>query len=384
MKIAILTLPLHTNYGGILQAYALQTVLKRMGHNVTVLQKNPDISYPKCVMPFVYFKRILYKIFKNKNIVIDIEKIRKKERSIVQRNTDSFIKKYINLEIVNTLKDISPKQYDAIIVGSDQIWRKPYFCGNWYAPIEDAFLKFTNDWNIKRIAYAASFGISDISKEYTQKNIINCGSLLKLFNAVSVREYDAIDICKNKFRRNAKLVLDPTMLLPKTDYIQIINESTTPKSMGNLFCYLLDSSEFKTKIISKIASDNNLNPFYVGVDTSDRSLPINERIQPHVETWLRGFVDAKFIVTDSFHACVFAIIFNKPFIVIENKYRGNSRIKSLLEFTGLKHHLIQEGDELYMTKDLTLRLNFNKINKLHKESIDFLEQSLNVDNNETI
>ena len=194
MRIAILTLPLHTNYGGILQAYALQTVLTRMGHQVEVLQAPPTFPRNPLLKPLIYGKRIAKKILKDWKTPIFIEQKRKKELPIIRQHTDQFIAENINLRKINSLHEISPNDYDAIIVGSDQIWRKPYFRWMWNSPMKDAYLEFTRGWDIKRIAYATSFGVDDLS-EYIPDEIRQCASALQLFDSVSVREDSGVRLC---------------------------------------------------------------------------------------------------------------------------------------------------------------------------------------------
>ena len=179
MKIGILTLPLHTNYGGILQAYALQTVLERMGHEVCLIEKKRKLlPFPLWKVPFVYGKRILN--LSGDALPVFYEQKINRERPIVGQNTDKFINKYIKRRIVNDYSDIKETDFDAIVVGSDQIWRPKYF-----HEIVHAFLDFTKGWNIKRIAYAASFGTDEW--EYTPQQTERCAKLVKLFDAVSVR-----------------------------------------------------------------------------------------------------------------------------------------------------------------------------------------------------
>lgn len=340
MKIAILTLPLHTNYGGILQAYALQTVLERMGHSVEVLQSDLTVfPHKNWLLPLVYCKRIAKKLLIDKNAPVFIEKRKSKEKSIIEQHTSQFIDKYINLRNLKSLHEIKQDDYEAIIVGSDQIWRKPYFCGMWHTSIKDAFLDFTEDWNIKRIAYAASFGLDNIS-EYSNSDIQKCKKAIQQFDAISVREDSAITICKDNFDVKATHVLDPTMLLAKEDYEALVGQSDVSKSSGDLLCYILDPSEFKCKVISEIADIKLLTPFNVSAEIDNLKLLPQQRVQPPVESWLRGFMDAKFVITDSFHACVFSIIFGKPFIAIGNAGRGMSRFTSLLSTFGLSDCLI--------------------------------------------
>lgn len=339
MKIAILTLPLHTNYGGILQAYALQTILERMGHEVYVIEKEIRITIPFYKMPFCYTKRIIKNIIGRKCSIFYEQKYLK-EQSVIRQNTNKFIVKYIHLIKYKDYSNIKEGEYDAIVVGSDQVWRSKYYD---IKQIEQVYLKFAENWNIKRIAYAASFGTD--KWEYLPEQTKECKKLLKLFDAVSVREDAAVYLCRKYFKIEAQQVLDPTMLLDKEDYINLFKVDKTPKSKGNLLCYILDQTEEKNELIKRIVEEKKLNAFNVKSQSDNRNSPISERIQPPIEQWLRGFYDAEFVITDSFHACVFSILFNKPFIVYGNESRGMSRFNSLLSLFKLNETLITDISE---------------------------------------
>lgn len=367
MRIGILTLSLHTNYGGILQAYALQTVLERMGHEVHVIEKNRrPLSIPIQKMPFCYGKRIVKNIIGRKCPIFYEQKYNR-EQLIIRQNTDKFIKKYIHIAEYDDFSDIKESEYDAIVVGSDQVWRPKYFGLN---QIENAYLKFAEGWNIKRIAYAASFGTDEW--EYTPKQTEECGRLLRMFDVVSVREDSGVDLCKRYFGVDAQHVLDPTMLLGKEDYIKLFTDANTPKSKGNLLCYILDETEEKKALIKHIAAEKGLIPFNVKSQSDDVNSPLSERIQPPLEQWLRGFYDAEFVVTDSFHACVFSILFNKPFIVYGNVDRGLSRFKSLLTMFGLEDRIITNViDEVNSSE-----IDWNRVDRILNDRIILSENFL--------
>lgn len=378
MKIGILTLPLHTNYGGILQAYAFQTVLERMGHEVVVFNTPRRTGLPLWKQPLAYIKRGIKKYFLGKkNIRIFAEEYQKKIYPILSQHTQQFIDKYIHLHNINSLNDIKEDDFDAIVVGSDQVWRPRYFMPMFATGVEDAYLRFAKDWKIKRVAYAASLGTDDW--EYTPEQTKECGNLLRMFDAVTVREESAIRLCKEYFGVEAQHVLDPTMLLDKEDYMKLFESANTPKSSGTLLNYILDETPEKKEIIKKIAKEKNLVPFRVNSRIENPNAPLEERIQPPVEQWLRGFYDAEFVVTDSFHACVFSILFNKPFVVIGNEGRGMARFHSLLNMFGLEDRMI-DVISLY-------RIDFNKIiiydkvysihDKRREDSMKFLINSLN-------
>lgn len=373
MKIGILTLPLHTNYGGILQAYALQTVLERMGHKVSLIETHrKPLKLPLWKAPLSYGKRILKNI-SGHPFPIFYEQKMNRETPIVCQHTDKFIEKYIKQRIVNNYTDVHENDFDAIVVGSDQIWRPKYFPN-----IKTAYLDFTEGWNIKRAAYAASFGTDDW--EYTHKQTKECGRLLQSFDVVSVREISGVDLCRNHFRVQATHVLDPTMLLESEDYIKLIEVADTPKSPGTLLNYILDETPEKTALIEKIAKDKGLVPFRVNSKVENINAPLKERIQPPVEQWLRGFYDAEFVITDSFHACVFSILFNKPFFVIGNTARGMSRFTSLLSMFGLKNRLIHSNSSIYNETNISWQNVMTLLNYNRRKSRDFLLKGLNVSN----
>ena len=369
MKIGILTLQLHTNYGGILQAYALQTVLERMGHEVVVLNKRHHLLLPIWKWPYSYPKRIIQKYILGRGGRVFFESYYNRTYPIVSQNTELFIDKYIHRLKVEDLFVLKEDDFDAFVVGSDQVWRPMFYPGK----IENAYLDFAKDWDIKRIAYAASFGTS--KWEYTKKQTRLCGELLRKFDLISVREESGIGLCHKHFGVKANHVLDPTMLLSTKDYMYLVEKANVKKSKGSLLCYILDEKKSKINLISKLADDMGLIPFHVNSRVEVQNAPLAERIQPPVEQWLRGFMDARMVVTDSFHACVFAIIFNKPFIVIANKERGLARIESLLAMFGLQKALYDCNNKDFDVNNIDWNTINDRLLDLQNYSLDLLKES---------
>lgn len=340
MKIGIITLPLHVNYGGILQAYALQTALKNWGYDSEIIQrKRVRFKLPLWKKILVYTKRAITKyLLRDSSQIIFLEEKYNREYDSVSKNTQNFIRKYILLREINSFEDISETDFGCYIAGSDQIWRPRYFRN-----IENAFFFFAKDWDVKRLSYAASFGTDDW--EYSNDQARLCSSLLTKFNAVSVRELSGIDICSKYLHYdNAKHVLDPTMLLTSGDYLQLLCDDDS-KSDGDLLTYILDETNEKIQVVNKIAEKNGYKPFAVNAKPENINAPLDERIVPPIENWIKGFRDAKFVITDSFHACVFSILFHKPFIVYGNKARGLARFQSLLSMFDLSNRLITSADD---------------------------------------
>ena len=263
MKIGIITLPLHTNYGGILQAYALQTVLERMGHQVDILEE--PLVYKHASLNR-YIRRILKKCV-GKRSIINYEGFMRKWQPRVASNINQFINTYIHRRIVNC-ESLTEGEYDAFIVGSDQVWRPSY-----NQHLEQAFLNFTENWkNVKRIAYAASFGVDNW--EFTEEQTDECKKLIQKFDFVSVREDTAVNLCKEQLGIVATHVLDPTMLLSVDNYQKLIGELKI-SDKPYLFSYLLDESEEKINILKDICNKLNLPVRKIKLENDISKIPIS-------------------------------------------------------------------------------------------------------------
>lgn len=377
MKIGILTQPLYVNYGGILQCYALQKKLQLMGHETVVLQREFLRKYTIGGAILHYAKQIVKLLLGKK--AIWIYNVAEEKRSYAAKHTLVFINKYIKslskkcYTTDELKKEAEFHQLDAIIVGSDQVWRPDY------SPCQlNYFLDFlSNDSKIKRLSYAASFGTDNwmFSPELTKQ----CGELLRKFDAVSVRELSGIDLCKKYFDTDAVQVIDPTMLLNREDYSDLVE---TRKKRGNLFCYILDRTMEKQSAIASIANKSNLVPFEnmpeLEITPSNLYRDIEKCVTPPVEDWISAFMEAEMIVTDSFHGCVFSIIFNKPFWVIGNKARGMARFETLLSQYGLQDRLINPSEVGNI--DVNKPINWDGVNNKRKElqdiAVNFIEKSL--------
>lgn len=371
MKIGILTLPIAENYGGILQSVALYRYLYNQGHDVVLIYKD---SYQ---IPWKRFlKNALLKVpFHNfKDIKTNYQlQMEYKERK-------KFHRPFIEKEIFNISEDLYTKQdlenfaekenFDAVIVGSDQVWRKAYINDKYY---KSYFLDFIDGNKTKKIAYAASFG-----KDYWEgkDDLEDISKLLQDFTAVSTREKSGIDICKNSFGfDNAKHVLDPTMLMTKEFYKnEILSKydiSEAPK--GGLLTYVLDEEDEKKEIINFVKENLKINKIHhlKGFNTSKTTYSVPE--------WLASFANADFVVTDSFHGMVFSIIFEKDFMVIGNEDRGLDRFISLLSLLGLEDRLVLNKSQI--NKENLEKIDFLKVKEIldeeRKISVEFLERALN-------
>ena len=360
-KIGVLTLPLKGNYGGVLQAFALTTFLKKKGYNAVLIDRQWNNN--KTSIPY-YIKKFIY-------------------HYIIRGNVKSFCEKWINpktqkIASQENMKLINDLDFDAVIVGSDQVWRVEHIggVGNNY------FLDFVKNKKTKKISYAASFGKDSVDGD--DKKLKTISELLKEFNAISVREESGVKICEDIFDVAAVQVLDPVLLLNSDDYLPIINKSKT-KLNKTLTSYVLDASETNNKIIKDVSLALDLKAVSINYKKDpallikNKSLDFYNYIYPPVSNWLRGFRDAEFIVTDSFHGTVFSILFKKQFLVIGNERRGLARFNSILGKFGLKDRLITEN-KLFDKSILEQKINYDEVyNILDKErefSASFLLNSL--------
>lgn len=374
MKIGILTHNPKNNYGGILQAYALQVVLKQLGHEPELLAQNFPFKIGYKGRVKLLIKWFVYRFVKHRKglKLLTESSLKKIFYPTVEKHTRGFVAEYVKMRYIDSIQEVQPTDYQALIVGSDQIWRpiwpvyRPRFA-------QTVFLEFAKGWNVKRLAYAASFGVEEW--EYSPEDTEACQALAPLFDAISVRERGGVALCKKYLGVDAVHVLDPTLLLNATDYIKLFETKKVPKSAGNLFCYILDKTDDKTHLIDIIEKEKGLDPFTIGISTDYCRLP-ETQILPSVETWLRSFYDSDFIVTDSFHGCVFSIIFRKQFVVYGNYLRGMDRFNSLLSLFGLENRLITNSEQYKALQPIDYAKVEEKLRDVQQFSMDFLKDNL--------
>lgn len=365
MKVGILTQPLHNNYGGILQNYALQTVLKRIGCDPITI----DIQYATPSMPpFLRVAKMIWRFLKkmrgDKSVLFCDVVSQTRFLNTSQKEQSRFIKRYIQREVSLIKLDknfLDGKGYQALIVGSDQVWRprfSPY--------IANYFLDFTEGHDVLKLSYAASFGTD--TWEGTTDETPRLAELACKFDAISVREKSGIEVCKNVFDVSATWVLDPTLLLTKNDYQQAL--SIPDKTEKTLAVYVLDITPKIEYMIDKISKEKKIKVNIIGRPTTKGF--------PSIESWLSGIFNCDYVLTDSFHGTVFSILAHKPFITIVNTGRGASRFESLLGALDLLDHLVIDD----CTKVLNKRINFDEVEAqlaiYRQHSMHFLTKALHI------
>lgn len=344
MKIGILTHPQHSNYGGILQCYALSEYLKTLGHEPIVIRREHNRP--------IFVKRWILALLRGLRIP-RYYRPNKIDRTI---NIRPFVEQYLN----RTYPISSDKQmlrvckeynFDAVIVGSDQVWRRSFAKKYGY----NYFLDFVPE-DIVKLSYAASFGISDW--EYTPEESKNICNLMQRFVSVSVREEDAVSLCKTNMSVNAEWVIDPTLLLTCKDYSLITSNRKINEKY--VFVYWLgDKSLIKDEV-----EKYNIRGYKV-VELNLR----DECEQVSVQDWLSYIRYADKIITDSFHGVVFSILFEKSFYIYKNESGGVGRLFSLMKLLGL-------SDSIDTEQELDYTVLSEKLENLREKSRIYLTRSL--------
>lgn len=365
MEIAIITINDNNNYGNRLQNYALQMFLKNYVNKVkTIWYDKPtkfelkDIMSVKPIIKFMINRNDYRHYLKNEylNECIRVYNIRK------------FSQKYINTRFDNNVRTIS-KEYDYFIVGSDQVWN-PYFWSKENDHANIRFLKFAS--KEKRIAYAASIAIPSIPKDKEQffKDSLN------EMRAISMREKAGAELVKKLTGRDVLVVVDPTILLSKEKWQKIELVPEWYHGEKYILTYFLGNP---SPIIENIAKKNDWKVYNL-MDKSNLDLYASR-----VEEFVYLIEHAELVATDSFHACVFSILMNTPFLVVNRQEKGmanmSSRIDTLLELFGFQDRYIVNG-ECNLSDEEILHMDFSNVKNIQKREIErstaYIKKALNI------
>lgn len=346
-KISTITFHWVTNYGAVLQSYALQQYLLKLGYDTEIIDYIP-LRVKGGQIAYNVRKRNTNELKKEYNI----SKFRRKELILSK-------KKYFNNK---SLFKCSNK-YSAVICGSDQIWNTSFTLWAEGRLTLSYYLNFLDDAT-KRIAYAVSFGTEKLPDEVKKPVFPE----IQRFSALSAREKSGVNIL-SEVSNNVSLVADPTLLLEREDYEKLLHGKEYKKQ--DVFCYLLhDGQEAAEKTCEYTKARFN----------EEYTL---KTARPHfgVYEWLYNIKNSNIIVTNSFHGVVFSIIFHKQFIVLPVENSGmNDRLFTLLEKTGLSDNLLETYDPEKIEKIITSPINYENVDMLWSEFVhsskEFLITSL--------
>ena len=279
----------------------------------------------------------------------------------------SFIQKAVKLRVIEkTFKEINRNDYDILMVNSDQTWKHLSLFS-----YDMALLKFASNWTIPKFIYATSIGTEKWA--INKKDIKIAKSLLKNFSGISVREISSIHLIKKYLGFNVLLVLDPTLLIDKNYYLNLIKNYKNHVNIDNnyIFIYTVSDSFKIKKYINKVKSKYKYKyKLYI----------INMGVPNQILKFIYGISNCKGVITDSYHGTLFSLIFNKPFISFIVNAHGNARFNSLKEVFNIGNRFFKEDSipDLGLLES-PLNLNLTQFNLLKKQSIKFLKKNLNIE-----
>ena len=364
MKIGVLTYWWsEDNYGQILQCYALQKYLRDMGHDAYLIRYDPRKDY----RPLPFLKKLL-KLSNPVRLVLYIYRLIQERRMALENKRFSrFFSDFKKDHIVQSpllytsyeQLQKQPPEADIYIVGSDQVWnfygKAVTECG---ARINAFFLNFGQS-TVKRIAYAASWGASVLSDDF----ITEISPLLQRFNFVSVRERSGIDICAQCGVNDVCIMPDPVFLLPAEHYRKLYTvASVSSMNKRYVLLYMLNNlCELSLPAVYQWAAERQLAVEYV---TGNGVIDSYAKNFASIPEWLSLVDNAEYIITNSFHCCVFSVIFDKRFAVaplIKKFSPMNTRLSDLFTRLQISPRFILNDDFSVLEKPYSVDMsNFER------------------------
>lgn len=355
MKIGILTLYYNNhNYGGQLQAYALCNYMNKMKK---VCAEQISYNYKEKKKKKRTIKTLLYKIFVWTVHFSTMCRLRKRRKTFLL-----FEEEIPHSEIYtsNSLKK-SEDNYDYIFVGSDQVWNMDFADKNY-------FLTWLNP--CKRCAYAASFGKNRLEK--LEKNVLDG---LKEYSFLTVREDEAQRNLKQVGIDNCLTVCDPTILLNTEEWLLKIRDISSQVEGEYLFVYLLGGDSKIRAEIKKFAKKNGLEivtipHIHFSYQKKDKGFANQELYDVGPWEFLKLINEASYIITDSFHCCVFSILFQKKFWAVNRSEieSTNSRLNTLLRKVNLSHRFVEFVEGIDLEEEIYYDEVEKKLDNYRRES----------------
>lgn len=369
MKIGLLTFHRADNYGALLQVYALQEALKKCGHEVEIIDYRCDAienDYVNKILPplrkniIAWFMSLMHRLY------VMPKKNKKKSKCIKFR--EDFLKLSCSVKSNEDRKKIQ-ETFDVIITGSDQIWSSKLTAGkdDWYC--------FKQESNIGAdiVAYGASVG--NLSKFVENFELFK--SDLAKYKMISVREDETRDFLKSKLSISVEKVVDPTLLIEKKSWDKLISKNTMKINGDYILYYDVERNFVAKEIALKISKTNKIK--LVHFDPSFKLINkgfFAQEVGPC--EFLSLIRNAKYVVTSSFHATVFAVLFEKQFITVPHPQTG-ARVKTLLNDFSLENRICETTED-YSQERIDAKINyesaFSKLDVLKNASIDYLLQCM--------
>lgn len=360
MKIATITFHCAYNFGSALQTWALKKVLEGHGHDVHVIDyRGNDFNQYKLInlesMRSLVSSLVFYK--RNAERMRSFESFIAREFSCTSRYTIE------NESAMASLTD----EFDAFICGSDQIWNLDCTQG----PVPPYFLSFAGDK--KRVAYAPS--LSHMSFEvsnFTPEMQLQLHGWLDAFDAISVRESGTAGLFQPLTCHPIKVCLDPTMLLDADEYDQIVSPMTDAR--GSVFVYMLEKNDSLAAYASKVARIQGMSVSYISKRRIDFGVQANNYYGVGPSEFLGLIRDAECVITNSFHATVFSLLFGRKFQTFSTE-RSGARMRELLKEFELEDHLV-DGSRIQSFSNSNLPAVEARLQQLRRGSLEYLEDAL--------
>lgn len=358
MDIAILTLERYwmlRNYGTLMQCYALQTVLKRLGHKPVLIQR---LHAKECKGRKAVLQQLLTD---TAHPVATLRRMRDLAafRSFRKCHITATPKCYTDKELAS-----SPPAADCYLCGSDQVWSH---CG------AAAFLSFAPAG--KRIAYAPSAPWAECDDAWKRM----AAEHLPHFAAVSVREDAGAELCQ-ALGIPATVAMDPVLLLDAGDYAPLMPPPRQPKPYLLVYALNLGSrQDIMWDEICRYAEERKMKVAVIARQGAGQHFPADMVQDPSPGEFLRLFADAACVVTNSFHGTAFSLLFGKPFAAILQQGKSaaqNPRFLTLLARTGQQHRLLRQADDLPQLLQTPCSPALPELESWRAKSLTFLQAAL--------
>lgn len=362
--VGILTYHTGYNYGASLQAFALSTVINKMGISCEIINFETD----RFIASREMFSR---KPSRPKELIKIATRLPyynelKKRQSLFDEFTNTYLpisKRYrTEEEVIEHSED-----YECIVCGSDQIWN----LSQQDAPAANLLFYLNFPKKQRRVSYAASFG-KWVTKAWGQEDII--APLLKEFDFISVREKSGVDLLK-KFGINCQIALDPTILLNKNDYDVICQKRLVDDPYILLFSWSCGNEVIRAA--KRVAKELNLPLISLTPPPRTMFTGIRRKLDIGPCEFLSMIKHAEFVVTDSFHGTAFSTGYEKPYISVVSNNKVDPRMESLLKQLGLEDHLV---DSMHIDVQGMKATDFSKVDEMKRvirmDSIDYLKAAL--------
>lgn len=378
MKVGILTILNVNNYGAELQCCALYRKLQQLGYDAEVINYlfgiHPEHVFDgeKRTVPIPLKQLIKVKLLPVVQNMFCM--FHQKNKRLRNKRFNEFHAKYNHLTstVYPSVKSLYEAKfnYDVLCIGSDQVWN--YMKG--YS-LEPFFACFDKN-NTKKITYASSIGLSSLSVEAEQvfrKELSN-------FAYISVREQQASEILEKLLNRKIDVVLDPTLILNKQEWIEVAKYDMCPKEKYLLvYIVTIKPCDYVLTLARHIAKRRNLKIVRICRDAypEHSGSDVEEILTAGPSDFVGLFSKAEFVVTNSFHGTVFSINFSKPFYsVIKSHHSTNSRLTSILKKLGLEDRIVPVGSQLPMISDIDFSDPSAKLEAERKLSIEYIKKAL--------